>query len=162
MLELIKFYICRSTDQRCAATDYNPLFYSCFCCRKRIVNTVFFLFHLCFGGSTDFDNRYASGKFCQALLQFLFVIIGRCCLHLVLDLVDSCIYHLFGTGTVYDNRIVFVYDDTGSLTQVLNACRLECASNLFGNYLSACKNGNILKHRFAAVTESRSFYSRYV
>ena len=50
-----------------------------------VIDAILTLLNLDLGRTTDTDHRYAAGKLCQPLLQFLATIVGGCFLDLCLE-----------------------------------------------------------------------------
>ena len=151
----VEFDFGSRADERRAATDNDPLFDCRFRRGERIVDAVFFLFHLRLRRRTDFDDRDTAGEFREAFLQFLLVVLGCRRFDLRFDLVDACLDGCRIAHTVDDRRIVFVDDDAGRLTEVRQRRRFERASDLLGDHLAARENRDVLQHRLAAVAEAR-------
>ena len=59
----------------------------------------------------------------------------------------------------YDSRFIFRYTYLTCRTKIFHCNAVQFTAYVFRNNVSTCKYSNILKHCFAAVTKSRSFYS---
>src|SRR5581483_5984035 len=97
-----------SGHQRGTATRDNTLFDSGASGGKRILHAMFLLFQLDFGGSTDFDHAHATGKFRQALLQLLAVIIAGGLVDQGTNLSDASLDSFLRASTLNDGGELFV------------------------------------------------------
>jgi hypothetical protein len=75
---------------------------------KRVIDAILALLDLDFGGAADLDDGNAASELGKPLLQLFLVIIGRGCLDLGADLLDTGLDIITRTGTVDDGGVVLV------------------------------------------------------
>ena len=126
---------------------------------QRILDTSLLFFHFNLCGGAYFDNCHATRQLSQAFLQFLAIVIRRCFFSLTTQLLDARFYVLRRAGAVNDGSVVFVHCNSLGFTQVVECDTFQPDAGLFHNGFSACEYGDVLQHRFAPITETRSLYS---
>ena len=88
----------------------------------------------------------------------LFSIEIRCCIiNSSLNLINSVFNFVAVACAVNDNGIFLCNLNLTSLTEHLHCSIFKFKTEIGGNYLTACKNCDILKHIFSSVTKARSF-----
>ena len=81
----------RSAQQRNATARHDAFLDGCASGMQGVFDAGLFLFHLGFGGGTDFDDRHAAGQLRQALLQFLAVVVRGSLFDLGAELLDPAL-----------------------------------------------------------------------
>ena len=121
-----------------------------------ILYAVFLLFHLHLGGSAYVQDSHATGELAQTLLELLAIVIGSGDFNLFLD----SRYAVFDlgclSGTAYDGGILLGDGHLLGLTEHVGRCVLQGVAALLGDHGCTGKDGDILQHFLAAVTEARS------
>src|SRR3954447_21616398 len=121
----------------------------------RVLDAVLALLELHLGGGAGLDHRNTAGQLGQALLQLLAVVVGVAVLDLLPDLCDPARDGLAVSGTLDDRGLVLGDDDLAGAAQQRDVGGLQGEADLFADDLTTGKDGHVLQHRLAAVTEAR-------
>lgn len=146
-------------DERRAAARYDTFFNSCASSVEGIFETIFLIFQFDFRSSADFDDSDTAGHLSQTFLEFFFIEIRRRVSDLRFDLSYAFFDGLSIAVAFNDRRFIFRYADLASRAEVFHGNAVEFTADIFCDDRSTRKGCNILKHRFAAVAEARSFNS---
>src|SRR5690606_10445415 len=145
----------QGTHQGYATARYHAFFHGSAGSVQGIFNTGFLLFHLDFGGGANLDHGNTASQFGQALLQLLFVVVGRGFFDLLADLRNAGFDVDLSTSAIDDGGIVLVQDDALGITQVLQSGAFQGQADFFGDHGTAGQDGDVLQHGLAAVAEAR-------
>src|SRR5690606_17823606 len=145
-----------SPQQRHAATGHDAFFDRSAGCVQRVVDAVLALLDLDFGRAADADDGNATGEFGQTLLQLLLVVVRGGLLDLRLDLGHAALDVVLGARTIDDGGVLLGDFDALRGAQHVDRDVLELDAEFLGNHLAPGKDGDVLEHGLAAVTEARS------
>ena len=124
--------------------------------RQRILDSRLALLHLDLGGGTDLENGDAADQPCQPLLQLLAIPVGVGLLDLLLDLGAAGVDRRPVTGALDHGGVVLGHHDAASAAELLEPGVLQPQTPLLADHLAAGDHGEVLEHRLAAITETRS------
>src|SRR5215217_4647129 len=122
---------------------------------ERVLDAVLLLLELRLGRGADLDDGHAAGQLREPLLQLLAVEVRVGGLDLGADLVDPARDPLGLPSTVDDGGLVLGDDNLAGPTKLVELGVLELESELLGDDLATSKDGNVLEHPLAPVTEAR-------
>ncbi len=159
---LLTFYVkcgkCFEASEISNATTRNNAFFdSSTGCVQCIFNSRLLLFHLNLSCSTNIDDSNTANQFGKSLLQFLTIIVRSGILNLGTDLLDTSGKLLFITGAVNKRGVVFIDDNALTGAEVIDGDIFKFDAEIFGDNLTTGENGDILEHRLATITKTRSF-----
>src|SRR5215207_1778808 len=140
-------------QQRDAAAGHDALLQGRAGSRQSVLDAVLPLSEFRLGRRTDLDDGHAAGELCQALLQFLAVVIRASVLELGAYLVHTAPDPLGIAGPLDDGRIVLGDDDFAGPPQLVEPGVLELEAQLLGDDLAAGEDGDVLEHPLAPVAE---------
>ena len=143
------------TEQRNTTTRDDTLFDRRTRSMQGILDESLLLFHLGLGRGTHVDDRNTTGELREALLELLTVVVRRALVDRDTDLIDPALDVVGFTGTIDDDRVVLVDDDTLRRAQVAGDRVLELEADFLGNHLAAGQDRNVLEHGLAAIAEAR-------
>src|SRR3989454_645863 len=105
-------------------------------------------------GGTVSAHRHAARQLCQALLQFLAVVVRSRLLDLRADLLDPPLDRTGLARALDDRGLVLVHDHLLGLPEILELDVLQLDPEVLGDRLAAGQDRDVLEHLLAAVAEA--------
>src|SRR5262249_24102324 len=133
-LEFIQYAAC--VQQRYAAAGHDAFFDGRAGGVQGVVNTVLALLHFDLGCAADLEHGNTAGKFRQAFLQFLTIVIRRGLFDLRLDLRYAGFDILLRTGAIDDGGVFLGDGHTLGLAEHAEIHRLELDAEVFADDLT--------------------------
>jgi len=149
-------------NQSDTAARNNSFFYCCSGSMKSIINASFLLFHLSFGGSTNTNDCNTTGKLCQTLLKFFFVIIWSGLFNLSFDLFYPSLNCFRISCSFTNSSIFFVHYHLFSSTKISHSSTIQATTHFFWNYIRTREYCYILEHFFASISKTWSFNRNHI
>ena len=126
---------------------------------KGVIYTVFLFFHFHFRRSSYIEDSHSTCQFGQAFLEFFLVIVRSSNFNLGFDLSYTGFYLFALTSSIYDSGVVLVNSYTFGTAKHVNSSIFKGKASFFSYDSTTCKDSDVLKHGFATVSKTRSFYS---
>jgi hypothetical protein len=143
-------------NQSNTTSRYNSFFNSRPGCVKSILHSCLLLLHFNLCGRADIDDRHPANDLGQSFLQLFTVVIGSG----LLDLVRICLTRPSMVDLLPAPSTIVMLSILGfTYPEIVDRNVFKLNAHVFGNYLTASQNGNVLKHGLAPVTKSGSLYT---
>src|ERR1043166_4210321 len=147
----------QAPDQRDATARNNAFFDGCASRVQRVFDTSFLFFHLGLSRGANVNNGHATGELRKALLELLAIVIARGLFDLAADLIHAAL-DVAALAVAFDNRrVLFVHDNALGAAEIVQFEALKLDAEVFADELATGENRDVFAHRFAAITEARSF-----
>ncbi len=120
-----------------------------------VFDTGFLFLHFDLRCSTDLDDGNAANQLCQALLEFLLVVVTADIFDLSADLFDAGLDLVFRTRPVDDRRRVLVQGDTLGLAEIRQGNILQLQPEFLADGLGASEDCDVSQDLFSSVAVAR-------
>ncbi len=138
-------------------TGDDAFFNSSASCVECIFNAGFFLFHLNFSDSTDFDDSNTTDEFRETFLQLLTIVVACSGFDLLADLLDATFECVLGSSAINECCGVFVDGHGFCSSELVEGHFFKFPSEVFADQLAASEDREIFEHCFTTIAEAGSF-----
>ena len=125
-----------------------------------IFNAGFLFFHFAFSRSANIDLGNTTGKLCDSLAKFFFIVIAGGLFEFALNACNTSLDFILLASTFDDDGVIFVDLNLLGAAKLLKFNSFELDAQVFKYGLSTSQLGNVFKHCFSAVAIAWSLYCR--
>ena len=146
--------------KECDAAARNDALCKCSSCRALgVFEQVLTFLHLCFGDRTDVDLSHTAGKFRQAFLKLLAIVIAVRCFDFLADLSNAFCDGVFLSAAANEDCVVAGDANFLDFPKIAQLNAFEVDAKIFKDHLAASENAKVTHDGFATIAVARSLHS---